>query len=252
MDVALFIPCYVDQLAPSVGIATVEVLERVGCRVRYDPGQTCCGQPFVTAGEWSQARRLARRYLDRFAGADAVVCPSASCVATVRRRYAELSLGDTRVVKEVGARTYELSEFLVRVLNRPDVGARFPYRVALLQSCHGLRELHLGHPSEAVEIEDSAPGPTEAVLRAVRDLELVLPDPPDECCGFGGLFSVQFPEISTRIGRSRLVALAATGASHVTSTDASCLFHLEGLGRRAAFGPRPIHLAEILAWSEER
>jgi L-lactate dehydrogenase complex protein LldE len=252
MDVALFIPCYVDQLAPSVGIATAEVLERAGCRVDYDPDQTCCGQPFVTAGAWSEARRLARRHLDRFAGADAVVCPSASCVATVRRRYAELGLAETPLAKQVCACTYELSEFLVRVLNQPDVGARFPHRVALLQSCHGLRELQLGHPSEGVGVPDPPPGPTEAVLSAVRDLELVLPDPPDECCGFGGLFSVQFPEISTRIGRSRLRALAETGAAYVTATDWSCLLHLEGLRRRTGFGPRTIHLAEILAGSDER
>lgn len=247
MQVALFIPCYVDQLAPDVGLATAEVLERVGCRVEFDPDQTCCGQPFVTAGLWSQACRLARRHVERFEKADAVVCPSASCVATVRNRYVQLGLVDSRAAQEVCARTYELSEFLVRILERSDLGARFPHRVALLQSCHGLRELGLGRPSEAVGPHNDTPGPTERLLQAVCELELVLPDPPDECCGFGGFFSVQFPEISTRIGLSRLKALAATGASHVTSTDVSCLLHLDGLRRRAGFGPRPIHLAEILA-----
>jgi L-lactate dehydrogenase complex protein LldE len=247
MHVALFIPCYVDQLAPRVGLATVEVLERVGCQVRYDRDQTCCGQPFVTAGARREAGRLARAHLERMAGADAVVCPSGSCVATVRRRYAELGVVDTAAARELCERTYELSEFLACVLDRPDVGARFAHRVALFASCHGLRELGLGSPSEEPGRPDAEPGPTERVLRAVEGLELVVPEPPDECCGFGGLFSVQFPEISVRMGRSRLDALARTGADYVTATDTSCLLHLDGIRNRPAKAPRAIHLAEILA-----
>ena len=249
MDVALFVPCYVDQLAPEVGLATVDVLERVGCRVHYDPGQTCCGQPFVTAGAWKEAERLGAGHLARFAGAEAVVCPSASCVATVRCRYQKLGLLDSPAARELCARTYELTEFLVRVLRTPDVGARFPHRVALLQSCHGLRDLGLGRPSEEPASPEPARGPTEQVLDAVEGLELVRPEPADECCGFGGLFSVQLPELSVRIGRARLDALARTGADYAASTDASCLLHLEGIRRRAGSGPRPIHVAEILAGS---
>ena len=244
MDVALFVPCYVDQLAPDVAWATLRVLERAGCRVHYDPEQTCCGQPFLNLGKRQEARRLAELQLRRFGEAEAVVAPSASCVATVRHRYAELGAGargDART-----QRTFELGEFLVRKLGKVALGARFPYRVAVLQSCHGLRELGLGTPSER------GPGPTEAsptelLLGAVEDLTLVAAERPDECCGFGGAFSMTHPTLSGRMGRARLRAFADAGAEYVTGTDVSCLLHLDGIRRREGFGPRVIHLAEILA-----
>jgi len=244
-DVALFIPCYVDQLAPEVGLATANVLERLGCRVAFDPGQTCCGQPFVTTGARPEALRLARAHAERFAKADAVVCPSASCVATVRRRYPDL-LGAAQS-EALAARTFELGEFIVLELGTSDVGARFPHRVALLESCHGLRELGLGRPSERLGSDPLPLGVTERLLHGVAGLELVPIARRDECCGFGGAFSVGFPELSARIGRDKLRALADSGAEYVTGTDASCLLHLEGLRRREGFGPRAIHLAEILA-----
>ncbi len=247
MDVALFIPCYVDQLAPSVGLAALRVLEHVGCRVQYDPRQACCGQPFVNTGATREAARLARAHLARFAKADAVVCPSASCVSTVRHRYAELDLELGPDAHRLCARTFELGEFLVRELDRSQLGSRFPHRVALFQSCHGLRELELGNPSERVYPTPPAPGVTERLLRAVEGLELAWPERPDECCGFGGAFSLKFPELSARMGRDRLRALAATGAEYMASSDVSCLLHLGGVARREGSGPRPIHLAEILA-----
>ncbi len=250
MRVALFVPCFVDQLAPQAGLSTLRVLERVGCEVSYDPDQTCCGQPFLNLGAEREAVRLARAHLERFAGADAVVCPSASCVATVRLRFPEVGVGREGELARIRARTFELGEFLVREIRRVDVGAVFPRRVALLQSCHGLRDLGLGRPSERVGNGGdgaSEAGPTERLLRHVRGLDLALPERTDECCGFGGAFSVESPEISTRIGRDRLRGLAETGAEYVTGTDTSCLLHLDGIRRRAGFGPRPIHLAEILA-----
>jgi len=245
MRVGLFIPCYVDQLAPAVGEATVAVLERAGCTVDYDPEQTCCGQPFWNLGLADEAARLARAHLERFARYDAVVCPSASCVATVRLHYGTLGVGSDAVGLRARERTFELSEFLVRELGRVDLGARFPHKVALLASCHGLRELGLGRPSEAAGAA-SEPGATEQLLRAVAGLELQTPSR-DECCGFGGAFSVEFPELSGRIGKARLADLAATGAEFVTATDTSCLLHLDGIRRREGSGPRAIHLAEILA-----
>jgi L-lactate dehydrogenase complex protein LldE len=256
MRVGLFVPCYVDQLAPQVGEATLAVLERAGCEVDYDPEQVCCGQPFLNLGLAAEARRLARIQLERFARHDAIVCPSASCVATVRSHYGSIGVGDDLPGRRVRMRTFELTEFLVHELGRVDLGARFPHRVALLASCHGLRELGLGRPSELVGGDRGAeadPGPTERLLRAVEGLELVLPAR-DECCGFGGAFSVELPEVSGRIGRARLAELAATGASYVTATDASCLLHLDGIRRRRDAAspptggkPRMIHVAEILA-----
>jgi L-lactate dehydrogenase complex protein LldE len=244
MRVGLFVPCYVDQLAPAVAEATVAVLERAGCRVDYDPDQTCCGQPFLNLGLAPEAVRLARAHLARFACCDTIVCPSASCVATVRRHYRTLGVGDDAAGRRVVERTFELSEFLVRELGVTELGARFPHRVALLESCHGLRELGLGTPSEALGRGEE--GPTRALLRAVAGLELRLPER-DECCGFGGAFAVEFPTVSARMGEARLRELAATGAEFVTATDWSCLAHLEGLRRRGVPGPRAIHLAEILA-----
>jgi len=243
--VGLFIPCYVDQLTPAVGEATVAVLERAGCTVDYDPEQTCCGQPLWNLGLADEAARLARAHLERFARHDAVVCPSASCVATVRRHYGTLGVGADEAGLRVRERTFELSEFLVRELGRVELGARFPHKVVLLASCHGLRELGLGRPSETVGAA-SGPGPTEQLLRAVAGLELLAPSR-DECCGFGGAFSVEFPELSGRIGKARLADLTATGAEFVTATDTSCLLHLDGIRRREGSGPRAIHLAEILA-----
>jgi L-lactate dehydrogenase complex protein LldE len=242
MRVALFVPCYVDQLAPLVAHASVRVLERAGCRVDYDPDQTCCGQPFLNLGAAREAIRLARAHVARFAGTEAIVCPGASCVATVRERYGELGVSEGARER---SRTFELGEFLARQLGRTDVGAVFPHRVALLQSCHGLRDLGLGRASESVGSPGEA-GPTEALLRAVRGLELV-PADRDECCGFGGSFSLELPEISVRMGRARLRAFSAAGAEYVVATDASCLLHLDAIRRREGAGPRGIHLAEVLA-----
>lgn len=250
MRVALFIPCYVDQLAPSVGVATLEVLERAGCAVAYDPRQTCCGQPLLNTGAAREASRLARLHLARFRDCDAVVCPSASCVATVRKHYPELGVGSDPDGARIRARTWELSEFLVRVLGRTHLNARFPHRVTLLESCHGLRELGLAEPSELRGSDRPGPGTAEELLRNVDGLELARPERRDECCGFGGVFSVKLPELSVRMGRDRLQALSATGAEYVTGTDASCLLHLDGIRRREGFGPRPLHLAEILAAGE--
>lgn len=281
--VGLFVPCYVDQLAPAVAEATVAVLERAGCAVDYDPDQTCCGQPFSNLGLADEAARLARRHLERFARHDAIVCPSASCVATVRHHYEALGAGRDPAGRRVRARTFELTEFLARELGATHLGARFPHRVALLATCHGLRELGLGVPSELVRFssdppplprsESTASGevhqtcgnpvashhatprapanaraerPTEALLYSVEGLSLVFPSR-DECCGFGGAFSVELPEVSARMGRARLADLAATGAEFVTATDVSCLLHLDGIRRRDGAGPRAIHVAEILA-----
>jgi L-lactate dehydrogenase complex protein LldE len=246
VNVSLFVPCYVDQLAPDVAWATLRVLERAGCRVHYDPEQGCCGQPFLNRGARGEARRLASRHLARFGAAEAIVSPSASCVATVRHRFAELGACAGDAERAQTRRTYELGEFLVRVLGRTALGARFPYRVAVLQSCHGLRELGLGTPSESVRTEPSA-SPIERLLAEVEDLAFVAAERPDECCGFGGAFSVTHPTLSGRMGRARLRAFADAGAEYVTATDVSCLLHLEGLRRREGYGPRAIHFAEILA-----
>lgn len=244
MRVALFVPCYVDQLAPDTAMATLRVLESVGCEVHYDPEQTCCGQPFLNLGALRETRGLAERHAARFRGFDAVVSPSASCVATIRAHYPKLGLSGM-----LPARTFELGEFLVRKLGRTQLGARFPRRVAILQSCHGVRTLGLARASELGPAGKAraGPGTTEQLLNQVTGLRLVTPERADECCGFGGAFSLKLPEVSARVGRARLTALQECGAEVVTGTDTSCLLHLEGLRRRLGFGPEPVGLAEILA-----
>ncbi|NCA11646.1 (Fe-S)-binding protein [bacterium] len=240
MRINLFIPCFVDQMTPQVGMAVVSVLERLGHACEFRPAQTCCGQPSFNAGYWDEAREVARRALDVFAGAEAVVGPSGSCVAMMRVFYPQLFEGrpeETRAL-DLAARTFEFGEFLVEKLGVVDVGARFPHRVTYHDGCHGLRELRIKN------------APRE-LLRNVRDLELVECDEPESCCGFGGLFSVKFPMISTAMAEVKGGSLARTRCDYIVSSDPSCQLQLDGwLSRNMpAGGPRPrtIHLAEVLA-----
>jgi len=236
MRVGLFVPCYVDQLAPAVAEASVAVLERAGCTVEYDPDQTCCGQPFSNLGLAAEATRLARAHLERFGRHDAVVAPSASCVATVRRHYEALGAGTDPAGRRVRSRTFELSEFLVRELGVTDLGARFPARVTFHDGCHGLREL--GKKNEPREL-----------LKKVRGLELIEMTEAEICCGFGGTFAVKFPMISTAMGEVKCASAMQTGADYLVSNDSSCLMHIQGLLNRQGQPIKTMHLAEILAQS---
>lgn len=242
-SVNLFVPCYVDQAHPRVGLAAAAVLRKAGCAVHFDPRQTCCGQPMANTGCRRDAAALARRHLDVFRGG-VTVCPSGSCVAMVRHHYRDLGLPLSAEDEATMANTVELSEYLVHHLGVEDLGARFPHRVVLHQSCHGLRELRLGSCSERAD--GGGPGPPERLLRRVAGLELLMPERRDECCGFGGTFAVAEADLSLRMGEDRCAQLGATGAEYVTATDASCLMHIGGVAARRG-GPRPIHLAEILA-----
>ena len=240
---ALFIPCYVDQLYPKVGLATVRVLERVGVRAEFPEEQTCCGQPMANAGVADAVTPLARRFLDVFAGYDAVVCPSGSCASMVRNHYEGYVGGDPRYpgVKKV---TYELCEFLTDVVGVKELRGRYPHKVGLHQSCHGLRELRLGPSSERME---QRPNKVEGLLRGLEGIELVPLQRRDECCGFGGTFSVTEEAMSCMMGRDRLADHLSAGASVVTGTDVSCLMHLEGLARRDRKPLRFLHVAEVMA-----
>lgn len=243
-QVSLFIPCYIDQLYPQVGQAMVSVLERAGCEVRFDPRQTCCGQPMANAGCTDDAAHLARHHLEVFRGTTSV-CPSGSCVSMVRNHYAHLPLRLDAGDRATCAQTFELSEFLVNVLGVEDLGARFPHRVALHQACHGLRELQLGSMSERGGARTLSPA--QRLLAKVEGLTLDLPSRPDECCGFGGTFAVTEATLSTRMGEDRIRDLGREGARYMVAGDMSCLMHLDGISRRQRSGVRAIHLAEILA-----
>ncbi len=236
MRVSLFIPCFVDQLAPRVGLAAAQVIRGLGHEVEFREAQTCCGQPSFNAGHWQVARESALRALDVFRGAEAVVGPSASCVAMMRKFYPEVLAGHPRLeeARELGARTFEFGEFLVRRLGVTDVGARLEGVATYHDGCHGLREL--GLRAEA-----------RALLGAVRGLRLVEAAEGETCCGFGGLFSVKYPMISTAMAQVKCEALARTGADLVVSSDPSCLLQIGGYLSREGKAVRTVHLAEVLA-----
>lgn len=246
MKVGLFIPCYVDQLYPGVGIATVEVLERLGVEVEYPAAQTCCGQPMLNAGCGDAARPLARRFLEIFAGYDHVVSPSGSCVAMVRAQYRGL-VGESvpaDMLAQLARSTYELCEFVVDVLKIDRFAGRFAHKVGLHQSCHGLRELRLGSGTERRIASFSK---VATLLGGLVGIELVELARPDECCGFGGTFAITEDAISCSMGKDRIADHERGGAEIMTSVDMSCLMHLDGLIRRGGRPLRVMHVAEVLA-----
>jgi len=244
--VSLFVPCFVDQLQPEVAVDTVKVLRRLGCEVDFLQDQTCCGQPAFNSGFWDEARPCAERFLRVFKDAETIVCPSGSCTTMVRVFYPELLApvapgnGDEKVgalhdeAVALGKRTFELSEFLVKVMGVTDVGAVFPHTVTYHASCHGLRELKLR--DEPLKL-----------LRGVKGLKLVEMLRFDECCGFGGTFATKFESISAAMGEQKADSVAVTGAEYVTAIDPSCLMHVQGIMGRRKDRAKTIHLASILA-----
>jgi L-lactate dehydrogenase complex protein LldE len=231
--VALFITCLGDTLFPQTGKAVVSILERLGHEVVFPQEQTCCGQLHANSGYRDEARGLARRFGRIFDGYDAVVAPSSSCVGMVREIYPELD----PALGAIGERVYELSEFLVRRLGVEDVGASFPHRVTYHPTCHSLRVARVG----------DAP---LRLLRAVRGLELEELPEADECCGFGGTFSVKNAETSSAMVEDKCRHVVATGAEVCTAVDGSCLMQIGGALGRIAPSVRTLHLAEILAATE--
>jgi L-lactate dehydrogenase complex protein LldE len=225
MRVALFITCFNDTLFPAAGRAVVEVLERVGCEVEFPLEQTCCGQMHVNSGYEHEAVGLMSRFARVFSGFDAVVSPSASCVAHVRERIPD------------APHVFELTEFLIDELGVVDVGASFPHRVTLHPTCHSLRLLGIGDRPRRL-------------LEAVRGIDLVELDAARECCGFGGTFAVKNADTSMAMLSDKVRHVLDTRAEVCTSADTSCLMHIGGALSRGRTGVRTLHLAEILAAQE--
>ncbi len=237
LRVSLFVTCVVDQLFPQVGIAMADVLERAGCAVDFPEAQTCCGQPAFNSGYRDEAREVAEHFLDVFAGAEYIVSPSGSCTSMVSHHYLELFHDDAKRLEQarnIASRTYEFSSFLTGVVGVEDVGARFPHKVTYHDSCHALRELKIKEPPRRL-------------LSRVRDLTLTEMDAAEECCGFGGTFSVKFPSVSGGMARTKIDSILRTGADWVVSLDSSCLMQLQGALSRAGSRVRTMHLAEVLA-----
>ena len=230
--------CIVDQMWTSIGTATVEVLRRAGCEVEFDQRQTCCGQPAFNTGYRVEARRVAQRFIELCEQSDAgfIVSPSGSCTAMVHH-YQTLLADDVNWRARAGAvaaRTFELSTFLVRVLTVTNVGGRFRGRVTWHDACHGLRDLG---------VRDEP----RALIGNVRETELVELQNADACCGFGGTFSVKYPEISAAIIDQKIEAIEGAGIDAVVSGDASCLMQIGGRLSRLGSKVRVMHLAELLA-----
>jgi L-lactate dehydrogenase complex protein LldE len=234
--ITLFIPCFVDQLAPTVGISIVRIFEKLGHGVDFDTSLVCCGQPAFNAGCWNEARKVAARVVERLQDAENVVVPSGSCGTMIRVFYPRLCQGhpEQDAALALASRTYEFSEFLVDRLGVTDLGSQFPAKVTFHDGCHGLRELHLKQQPRQL-------------LKYVKGLTLVEMEDQTSCCGFGGTFAVKFPMISTAMGEAKCASALATGADFLVSNDSSCLMHLEGLFARRMLKLKTIHLAQILA-----
>ena len=240
--VGLFIPCYVDQLYPRVGLATLRVLRQLGLGIEFPKEQTCCGQPMANSGCAGQARPLAEKFLRVFGGYEHVVAPSGSCVSMVRNHYSQWLEGKPGF-DHLRANTFELCEYLVDVARITKVDGDFPLKVGLHMSCHGLRELRLARSSEKMV---PAFNKVRQLLDQLKGIELIELTRPDECCGFGGTFAVNEEAVSSLMGRDRIADHVHAGAEVITGFDVSCLMHLEGIIRREKTPLRVMHVAEIL------
>lgn len=240
MKIGLFIPCYVDAVFPEVGMATWRLLRHLGLDVAYPQGQTCCGQPMANGGFERQAVPLARKFETLFQGYDYVVAPSVSCTAFVRINYSRLLGHECETAKHC----MDVVEFLHDVVKPAGPLGTFPHKVSLHNSCHGVRELGLSSPSE-----QNVPkfNKIRDLLQLVKGIEVVEPERPDECCGFGGMFAVEETAVSAQMGRDKVERHIATGADYVTGPDCSCLMHLEGVARKQGLDIKFKHVVEILA-----
>ncbi len=238
--VSLFIPCLVDALFPEAGTAMVRVFDRMGIALTYPEGQTCCGQPAFNSGYRQEAAVAARRFIDLFEKTEVIVCPSGSCVAMVRHQYPELFARDPGMYQRalaVGRKTFEFSEYLVDVLGLTDVGAVFPGTVTYHDSCHLVRALGIREQPRQL-------------LRQVRGLSLVEMTNSDTCCGFGGTFSVGYPDISLALADDKIDTILTSGADTVVGCDVSCLMQIRGRLTRRGETIRVLHLAQVLSGDE--
>ncbi len=236
MNVQIFIPCFVDQLYPETGFNMVKVLEKAGCTVSYNSAQTCCGQPAFNAGYWEESKSVCAKFISDFSGSDYVVAPSASCVGFVRNYFPKLFDNSSlhHDVMDLNKRVFELSEFLVNVLQVEDFGASLPGKATYHDSCAGLRECRIK-------------GEPRRLLSHVKGLQLTEMNDVETCCGFGGTFAVKFDSISVGMGEQKVENALATGADYLISTDLSCLMHLQGYIKHKGYSIQAKHLADVLA-----
>jgi L-lactate dehydrogenase complex protein LldE len=235
MKIGLFIPCFINQFYPGVGVATLKLLHSLGHDVEYPVDQTCCGQALANSGFEKNTKNIDKHFDQLFNPYDIIVAPSGSCVLYLKTH--------TRNREKYRDRLFELSEFLIKYDALKHLDSSYPRSVGVLNSCHGLRGLHLGKPSEIAGEDHST---LNMILSCVKDLKMVQLDRPDECCGFGGTFSVKEPELSVKMGKDRLLDFLRNGAEVITGTDVSCLMHLEGIIRKRNYPLEIKHFSEIL------
>lgn len=236
MTVQLFIPCFVDQLYPQTAFNMIKVLEKAGCEVQYNVEQTCCGQPAFNAGFRDEAREVCSKFIKDFKGADYIVAPSASCIGFISNYYLKLFDNSSvhNEVKELGKRAFELSEFLVNILQVDQFGAKLEAPVTYHDSCAALRECKIKEEPRQL-------------LNNVAGLELVEMQDVETCCGFGGTFAVKFESISIGMADQKVQNAIATGAQYIVSTDHSCLMHIDGYIQRQGLNIKTMHLTDVLA-----
>lgn len=236
MTVELFIPCFIDQIYPETAFNTVKILEKAGCKVKYNAEQTCCGQPAFNAGFWDDAKEVGYKFLNDFSESNYIVAPSASCTGMVKNYYNDL-FTNTAVhnkCRNIQSHIYELSDFLVNVLKKDYFGAELEARAVYHDSCSGLREC---------KIKDEP----RALLAKVHGLDLVEMKDTETCCGFGGTFAIKFNSISSAMAQQKIDNALAVDAEYIISTDASCLLHLQAYIDKNDIPLKTIHLADVLA-----
>ena len=241
MTVGLFIPCYVNQFYPNAAKATLQLLQKLGIKVVYPAKQTCCGQPMANSGFEHLSQGCNDLFIENFSGFDYIVAPSASCVLHVKDHLH--SPKNEEQAATIRTRVYELVEFLTDILKVEKLDAVFPHKVGIHHSCHGLRGLHLSQMSELNAPAFSKP---KHLLNMVQGLEQITLNRQDECCGFGGTFCVAEEAVSVKMGKDRVTDHTKNGAEYITSSDLSCLMHLEGILHRNKSNVKVVHIAEIL------
>jgi L-lactate dehydrogenase complex protein LldE len=237
LQVQLFIPCFVDQLFPYTAFNMVKVLEKLGCTVKYNENQTCCGQPAFNAGFWDESKSVCEKFIIENSGSDdPIVSPSASCTGFVRNYYPKLFDNSSvhNEVKDLRSRTYEFSEFLVNVLKVEKLGACLPVKATYHDSCAALRECRIKEEPRKL-------------LANVAGLELAEMEDVETCCGFGGTFAVKYEPISIAMAEQKVNNAQKTGATCIISTDLSCLMHLDGYIRNKNLPIKTMHIADVLA-----
>ncbi|MDR2285872.1 MAG: (Fe-S)-binding protein [Prevotellaceae bacterium] len=242
MKIGLFVPCYVNAIYPDVGIATYKLLNYFGLDVHYPVEQTCCGQPMANAGFENKAFGLAMKFEKTFKKYDYIVAPSASCTAFVRYNY--LSIMTDEYIPDANEKIYDVCEFIHDFVKPAKLPGRFPHKVSVHNSCHGVRELELSSASELNIVRYSK---IKNLLSLVEGVEIFEPAKVDECCGFGGMFAVEESAVSVCMGEDKINNHVATGAEYITGADSSCLMHLQGIVARKKLPVKFIHIVQILA-----